>query len=432
MSGWTRDNRLQLLENGEVFFPRVFEAIRHAQAEVVLETFLWFEDDVGRQLMEALVDAAGRGVRVQVTVDGYGSPGFSSAFLERLTDAGVNVRSFDARPTIFRIRTNILCRLHRKIVVVDRQLAFVGGINFTEEHIRSFGAQSKQDYAVEVTGPVVGDIHEYCRFGNDVHAGSWRKRWRYWLRRFPRELKNPQEGAQVLFAIRDNEEHPTDIETMYRVGIRNAKKSIVIVNAYFFPGWRFIRDLRRAAERGVDVLLVMQGKPDRPVSVGAASIIYNDLLSMGIRIVRYTERPLHAKVAVIDDLWSTVGSSNLDPLSLGLNLEANLFVLDREFNATLRENIESLVSRSCEEVSAEGIPRKSLARRLLLTFGYHATRRMATWWRYVPWHEQRVLPMEAAAAPAWRRQFLPRSSNPSRSVRAAHDSREAAASRTDE
>src|SRR5690606_27123819 len=321
MSGWTRGNKLKLLENGEEFFPRVFQAIRDARQEVVLETFLWFEDAVGIQLLEALVHAAEKGVRVQVTADGYGSPGFTPGFLKRLTDAGASIHSFDPRPTLFRIRTNILCRLHRKIVIIDGEVAFVGGINFTEEHVRSFGDQSKQDYAVEVTGPVVRDIHEYCRFGRDVHSGSWRRRWRYWLRRFPRDVMHPEEGAQVLFAIRDNEEHPTDIETLYRVGIRNARKSIVIVNAYFFPGWRFIRDLRRAAERGVDVLLVMQGNPDRPVSVGAAVILYNVLLSMGIRIVRYTERPLHEKVAVIDDHWSTVGSSNLDPLSLGLNFE---------------------------------------------------------------------------------------------------------------
>jgi cardiolipin synthase len=398
MSGWTSGNRLRLLENGEEFFPRVFEAIWSARTEVVLETFLWFEDGVGRQLHEVLVEAAARGVRVRVTVDGYGSPRFSPGFLEQLTDAGVRIHSFDPRPTFFRIRTNILCRLHRKIIVIDRELAFVGGINFSEDHLRSFGARSKQDYAVEVAGPVVRDIHAFCAFGKDVHAGSWRRRWRYWLRRFPPEMKNPDEGAQVLFAIRDNDEHPTDIETMYRVGIRNAKKSIVIVNAYFFPGWRFIRDLRSAAERGVDVLLVMQGKPDRPLSVGAASILYNDLLSMGIRIVRYTERPLHGKVAVIDQRWSTVGSSNLDPLSLGLNLEANLFILDREFNAALRKSIDSLVNRSCEEVSADGIPRKSLARRLLLTFGYHVTRRMPTWWQHFPRHEQRVLPMQSSNA----------------------------------
>ena len=395
MSGWTRGNKLKLLENGEEFFPRVFQAIRDARQEVVLETFLWFEDAVGIQLLEALVHAAEKGVRVQVTADGYGSPGFTPGFLKRLTDAGASIHSFDPRPTLFRIRTNILCRLHRKIVIIDGEVAFVGGINFTEEHVRSFGDQSKQDYAVEVTGPVVRDIHEYCRFGRDVHSGSWRRRWRYWLRRFPRDVMHPEEGAQVLFAIRDNEEHPTDIETLYRVGIRNARKSIVIVNAYFFPGWRFIRDLRRAAERGVDVLLVMQGNPDRPVSVGAAAILYNDLLSMGIRIVRYTERPLHAKVAVIDDHWSTVGSSNLDPLSLGLNFEANLFILDREFNTELRQNLDALVRKSCEEVSAEEIPRKSLMRRMLLTFGYHVTRRMPTWWRHLPWHEQQIRPMEA-------------------------------------
>jgi cardiolipin synthase A/B len=403
VGGWTRGNRLRLLENGEEFFPRVFEAVRSAEHEVVLETFLWFEDSVGRQLLEALVDAANRGVRVYATVDGYGSPGFSEDFLKRLTDAGVSIHSFDPQPTFFRIRTNILCRLHRKIVVIDGRLAFVGGINFTEAQLRRSGALSKQDYAVEVTGPVVREIHAYCRFGRDLQPGSWRSRWRYWLRRFPREMANPSEGAQVLFVTRDNGEHPTDIETMYRVAIRNAQESIVIVNAYFFPGWRFIRDIRQAASRGVDVLLVMQGKPDRPVSVAAASVLYNDLLSMGIRIVRYTERPLHAKVAVIDDRWSTVGSSNLDPLSLGLNLEANLFVLDREFNAALRQSIDSLVSRACEPVSPDAIPKKSLLRRVLLTFGYHLTRRMPTWWRHVPWHEQQILPMQSSEAGAQKR-----------------------------
>jgi cardiolipin synthase len=398
MSGWTKGNGLRLLENGEEFFPRVFEAIKAARNEVVLETFLWFEDAIGDQLRDALVEVAGRGVRVQVLVDGYGAPKFSRDFLRRLTDAGVCIRSFDPQPTFLRIRTNILCRMHRKIVVIDGETAFVGGINFSEDHMRSFGAQSKQDYAVEVSGPVVKDIHQYCRFGHDVHSDSWRRRWRYWLRRFPREMMNPQESAQVLFAIRDNEQHPTDIETMYRVAIRNARDSIIIANAYFFPGYRFIRDLRRAVERGVDVVLILQGKPDRPVSVGAAAILFNDLLSMGVRIARYTERPMHSKVAVIDDRWATVGSSNLDPLSLGLNLEANLFILDPQFNAALRQNLEDLISRSGEELSVDGVPRKSALRRLVLTFGYHVTRRMPTWWRHVPYHEQRVLPLEPPEA----------------------------------
>lgn len=402
MSDWTSGNELRLLENGEEYFPRLLEAIDAARNDVLLETFIWLEDEVGRQLLEALVRAARRGVRIRCTVDGYGSPGFTGEFLGRLTEAGVRVDSFDPRPTLLRVRTNLLCRLHRKIVIIDRSVAFVGGINFCDDHLRSSGPESKQDYAVEVKGPVVDDIHEFCRYGRDVHGGAPWARWRYWLRRFPREMINPHENAQALFVYRDNEQHPTDIETMYRAGIRNAKSSIIIANAYFFPGYRFVRELRRAAERGVDVQLIMQGRPDRPLSVGAASILYDDLLSMGVRIWRYTERPLHAKVAVIDDHWATVGSSNLDPFSFGLNLEANLFVLDRQFNAALRGNLERLITESCTELTTADAPRRSALRRLILTFGYHLTRRMPTWGRRLPRHHQFVRPMQPSDGPPWK------------------------------
>lgn len=402
MSNWTSGNRLRLLENGEQLFPRLFEAIEGARREVLLETFIWLEDDVGRKLLEVLVRAARRGVEVHATVDGYGSPGFTPEFLKRLTSAGIRVDSFDPRPTFLRIRTNILCRLHRKIVVIDGAVAFVGGINFSADHLRTYGEQSKQDYAVEVEGPVVREIHRFCRDGADVNSEPPWRRWRYWLRRFPRRMMHPPEAAQALFVYRDNSGHPTDIETMYRLGIRNAKKSIIIANAYFFPGYRFIRDLRAAADRGVEIKLVMQGKPDRPLSVGAASILYDDLLSAGVRIFRYTERPLHAKVAVIDDHWATVGSSNLDPLSFGLNLEANLFVLDPAFNAALRANLHGLLERSCTEIAAGERPQRSALRRLVLTVGYHLTRRMPSWGRHVPYHEQRVLPMRATEGSPWK------------------------------
>lgn len=398
MSDWTSGNELRLLENGEELYPRIIEAIGGARAEVALETFIWMEDAVGRQLRDALVGAARRGVQVRVLVDGYGSPAFSAEFLDSLDSAGVRVDSFDPQPTFLSMRTNLLCRMHRKIVVVDGERAFVGGINFSEDHLRSFGERSKQDYAVEVTGPVVKDIHDYVRYRKDVHSGPPWKRLRHWLKRFPREMIEPGRDAQVLFVFRDNEQHPTDIETMYRAGIRSARKRIVIANAYFFPGYRFIRDLRGAARRGVEVSLVMQGRPDRPLSVWAASILYHDLLSMGVRIYRYTERALHGKVAVIDDRWATVGSSNLDPFSLGLNLEANLFVLDERFNADLRKNLDGLIENACEELTALGRPRQSALRRLVLTGAYHFMRRMPGWGSHLPYHEQRIQPLRPPAA----------------------------------
>lgn len=393
MSDWTSGNDLKLLENGEELYPRIFEALRGAREEVVLETFIWMDDEVGRRLRDALVEAAERGVQVRVLVDGYGSPAFSAEFLESLAAAGVHLDSFDPRPKFLAMRTNLLCRMHRKIVVIDAERAFVGGINYSDDHLRSFGELSKQDYAVEITGPVVKDIHDYCRYRKDVHSGPRWKRLRRWLRRFPREMINPGKDAQALFVFRDNQQHPTDIETMYRAGIRNARRRIVIANAYFFPGYRFIRDLRGAARRGVEVSLIMQGKPDRPVSVWAASILYDDLLSMGIRIFRYTERPLHGKVAIIDDRWATVGSSNLDPFSLGLNLEANLFVLDDRFNEDLQRNLDGLIENACAELKVNGRPRQSALRRLILTAAYHFMRRMPGWGGHLPRHEQLIQPL---------------------------------------
>lgn len=390
MSDWTSGNRLRLLENGEEFFPRVFEAIDSAREEVLLETFIWFEDEVGRRLQQALIAAAKRGVAVSTLVDGYGSPGFSEEFLTQLKEAGVRIDSFDPQPTLLRIRTNFLCRLHRKIVVVDARVAFVGGINFSAVHLRDHGDDSTQDYAVEVQGPVVPEIHRFVERRGHAHVAAPWERWRYWLRRFPREMAHPRGDAQVLFVCRDNEQHPTDIETMYRIGIRAARESIVIACAYFFPGYRFVRDLRAAVARGVDVRLILQGNPDQPFKVGAASILFDDLLSMGVRIFLYEERPLHAKVAVIDRHWATVGSSNLDPSSLGLNFEANLFILDEAFNAALRKSLGRLLADCCRELTPESAPRRSALRRMILTLGYHLTRRMPTWGRYVPYREQRV------------------------------------------
>jgi cardiolipin synthase len=359
----------------------------------LIETFIWFEDDIGTRFADKLIAAAKRGSRVRVTADGYGSPVFSSGFLRRLKDAGVQVRSFDPQPTFFSIRTNLLCRLHRKLAVIDNERAFVGGINISDEHLKAFGAASKQDYAVELRGPVVQDVRDCCTLGAAHQQGRWWRRWRYWLRRFPRELKRPEHGAKVLFAARDNDQHPTDIETLYRLAIHNAKRDVIIANAYFFPGFRFIRDLRRAAERGVDVKLIMQGNPDRPFAVGVTSILYDDLLAAGVKIYRYVERPLHAKVAVVDEHWSTVGSSNLDPTSLGLNYEANIFALDREFNASLRTSLERLISRSCREVTQGERPAARGARRALAAIAYHLTRRMPTWGRRWLNRGQRTSPM---------------------------------------
>ncbi|RPE03799.1 cardiolipin synthase ClsB [Candidatus Pantoea deserta] len=350
---WQEGNKLRLLENGEEFFPRVFGAIQRAERTVLLETFILFEDDVGNALHRELLAAAQRGVKIEVMVDGYGSPDLSDQFVNSLTAEGVRFIYYDPRPLVMGMRTNVFRRLHRKIVVVDETIAFVGGINFSAEHNTSYGPEAKQDYAVEVKGPIVANITAYVRQAMGSEAVT--RRW--WGGRSHRPAVNTTPGnAQVLFVYRDNDEHRDDIEKHYLDMLRTAKQDVIIANAYFFPGYRLLREMRSAAQRGVRVRLIVQGEPDMPIVKVGAELLYNYLVDAGVEVYEYIRRPLHGKVAIQDQQWSTVGSSNLDPLSLSLNLEANLIVYDRDFNQTLRDNLEGLLARDCQRVQEDRLP----------------------------------------------------------------------------
>jgi len=350
---WREGNSLRLLENGEEFFPRVFGAIQRAERSVMLETFILFEDEVGNALHRELLAAAQRGVKIEVMVDGYGSPDLSDKFVNSLTAEGVRFIYYDPRPLVMGMRTNVFRRLHRKIVVVDETVAFVGGINFSAEHNTSYGPEAKQDYAVEVKGPIVADITCYVREAMGSEAVT--RRW--WGGRSHRPAVNATPGnAQVLFVYRDNDEHRDDIEKHYLDMLRTAKEDVIIANAYFFPGYRLLREMRSAAQRGVRVRLIVQGEPDMPIVKVGAELLYNYLVDAGVEVYEYIRRPLHGKVAVQDRQWATVGSSNLDPLSLSLNLEANLIVYDRDFNQTLRDNLEQLLAKDCQRVQEDRLP----------------------------------------------------------------------------
>jgi cardiolipin synthase len=215
-------------------------------------------------------------------------------------------------------------------------------------------------------------------------------------------------SAETMFVTRDNTEHTADIERHYRIAIRAARRRIVIANAYFFPGYRLLHQLRRAARRGVDVCLILQGQPDMPIVKIGAGMLHHHLLRAGVRIFEYCERPMHTKVALTDDEWSTVGSSNLDPLSLALNLEANLVIRDRGFNRQLSERLDHLMQHNCKELHADQLnePRWWLLIRSFFVF--HLLRRFPAWAGWLPAHVPKLarahthLPesVEPAAEPA--------------------------------
>ncbi len=394
---WRDGNRISLLENGEQFFPRVFEAIDAARREVLLETFIWFDDVVGRALQAVLLRAAKRGVAIDVMVDGYGSPDLSPAFIGALTAAGVRFHLFDPRRKVFGFRTNLFRRMHRKIVVVDAERAFVGGINYAADHLLDYGAEAKQDYAAELEGPIVDDIHRFAR--SAIAPPGSNRRWRQ-REAGARPGSRPTRGtAQILFVTRDNRDHRDDIERHYRVAIRSARREVIIANAYFFPGYRLLRELRRAARRGVSVHLILQGQPDMPIVKIAAGLLYDYLLNSGVTIHEYLARPLHGKVALTDDEWATIGSSNLDPLSLSLNLEANVMVRDPGFNRQLRGSLQNLMAHHCERLGLADAPRRTLWRALVGAFVFHFLRRFPAWAGWLPAHAHRLTSLTPRASP---------------------------------
>jgi cardiolipin synthase len=385
--GWTSGNRLELLENGEDYFPAVIEAVAAARYEVLIESFILFEDKVGLALKAALVAAARRGVEIDVLIDDYGSPDLSPEFVADLVHAGVRLRVFDPAPRLFgRYRTNLFRRMHRKIVVVDGDLAFVGGINFSADHLGDYGPEAKQDFALRIRGPLVADIQAFAR-SQLKHDRAVRRR--------PIVTPPPAGRGEAMFVVRDNGRHRDDIERQYRAAIRTARREVIIANAYFFPGYRLLQALRRAARRGVKVRLILQGQPDMKFVKVAAGLLHAHLLPAGVEIHEYCRRPLHGKVAVIDDAWATVGSSNLDPLSLALNLEANVITRDPALISELRSRLERLMAEDCQPADVRQLERRGWWHGVLSALAYHVARWFPSWVGWMPAHRPVMRPLHA-------------------------------------
>ena len=384
---WRDGNSVELLINGEDFFARVFDAIRAAREEVLIETFIIFEDRVGEGLQQAVIEAASRGVRVIITVDDYGTSDLSTAFVSKMIEAGVQIQLFDPRPKLMGMRTNLFRRLHRKVVVIDGETSFMGGINYSVDHMADTGITAKQDYAVLVRGPIVADIY---RSTLSMLGPAVRKTFT------PLKPVTRQAGsARMLLAERDNRHHTTDIEEQYLLAMRNATQRITIANAYFFPSYRFLRELRNAARRGVKVTLILQGKPDMPFVRVCSRLTYTWLLREGVVIHEYKQRALHGKVALIDHEWSTVGSSNLDPLSLALNLEANLFIRDHALNQRLHEHLRDLAVAHSKQVNLKGLAKGQWWRAPMIFLSFHFLRHFPAIAGLFPVHGPRLKPLRA-------------------------------------
>ena len=339
---FTDGNAVSLLRNGGEYFPAIIAAIDAAHASVYLETYIFADDVSGRAVATALTRAVARGVDIRVVVDGFGTkPYLSESLALALVDGGVRLVRYREDVVAMNWNRARLRRLHRKLVIVDGVIAFVGGINIIDDQNTPGQTPPRIDFAVRVQGPLLEPI---------VAAAN--RLWRVLRVMTISDSSLPalnllpvtQSCGEVKakFVLRDNLRFRRKIENAYLAAMRVARDEVVIASAYFLPGIRFRRALLHAAGRGVQVTLILQSRVEIRLLSHATKALYGQLLAGGVRIVEYECSFLHAKVAVVDGWWATVGSSNIDPFSLLLAREANVVVRDNAFATSLRDELNRL------------------------------------------------------------------------------------------
>jgi cardiolipin synthase len=345
---YVANNDVKLLESGGTYFEALLAALDSAKEEILYETYIYAEDKTARAVTEALVRAARRGVKVRVLVDWFGTGNRVARRLgEEFARACVHYRMFNPW---FRRGT---ARSHRKIAVIDGATAFVGGINTNDDWLHDYAPYAKLsaprwDFAVRMRGPLVASIHRESQ-AQWLRAGHLNLKHRIDLFRELRKQPQPQ-GERPMragFVVRDNLRNRRTIQRAYLQALGRARKRVLMATPYFAPGAKFRHALAQAARRGVDVCLLI-GVGEFRMQDAVASSFYPQLLAAGVRIVEYRKTQLHAKVAVVDHDWATVGSSNCDGLSLFVNQEANVVVNDTGFASSMAAQIEAGI--------ADGVP----------------------------------------------------------------------------
>ncbi|NCT83652.1 MAG: cardiolipin synthase ClsB [Comamonadaceae bacterium] len=383
--GFVGGNRVELLRGGDQLFPRMQAAIARAHRDIWLATYIFHHDETSLALADALLAADRRGVRVRLVVDGFGSGASIATLQQRFAGSGVALAVFRPMDRWWRwLQPGQLRRLHHKLCVVDGEQAFVGGINVIDDRLDLHHGRTelpRLDFAVQLSGGLVEQVAQSVR---SIWSRAWlgrdfddalldyvplRRRFGLWLTqlwRGPQRLVRPPARLRPIcaaFVQRDNLRRRRTIEHAYTEAIRGARASVDLVCPYFYPGQRIRHALHEAARRGVRVRLLLQGKLDYRLAGWAAEALYADLLGHGVEIYEYTPAFLHAKVAVVDGQWATVGSSNIDPLSLLVNLEANVVVEDGDFARRLAAEIEAALAVSARVGKRGGMGLRAMLRR---------------------------------------------------------------------
>ena len=353
-------NKVTLLFDGPATMREMMAAARVATSSINLETYIFDQDEIGNEFANVLIDKQRQGVAVNVMVDAVGALATPAAFFDRMRQAGIRVLIFNpVNPAKARGKWELNNRNHRKLMVVDGKVAFTGGINISSTYANSslFRSRQKPD---QVDGDKVGWRDTHVKIEGPAVAPL---QWSFidlWVQQEGGELPQAEyfptltpAGDKIIRVLASDPDHESDIYKALVVAISEAKKTIHITSAYFVPDQQIVDALIAAAQRGVDVKLVLPGVSDHSLIRYAGQAFYDQLLAGGVHIFELQIAVLHAKTAVIDGGWSTIGSANIDRRSFIHNYELNVVVMDpafgsameSAFNEDLRDSKEVLLSR---------------------------------------------------------------------------------------
>ncbi len=343
---------IELLQSGENFFAACEKSIDEAQQYIHFQTYIVDDDETGRRIVNALIRAAQRGVKIYFLLDAYGGTSFSKDLVKKIEDAGILFRWFS--PGLITNGFQLSLRLHHKVLLTDGNTAIIGGMNIADRYHGKSGARPWLDFAIMLKGPECAHVLFILK--------------RLWNKAFISKKERARERVHHVFRYEENiklkvlqnnwSRNKIEILKSYRSAIKHAQFRMIIFGSYFLPGRNERRLLRNASRRGVDIKIVLSAESDAPVFSRATNFLYDFILRNNIKIYEYLPSNLHAKVAIVDGRWSTIGSYNMNHLSDYGSVETNVDILDEEFVSGFENLLNKILINDCRQVTFEDYSRR--------------------------------------------------------------------------
>lgn len=346
LSGYLPHNHIKLIKGGSEYFELLERMIREARHTVYVQVYIFDEDETGKRIAHALIEAAQRNVDVYVLLDAYASQGLSGDFVDRLKKAGIHFRWFD--PLLKSKHFYFGRRLHHKVIVTDTSRSLVGGMNISDRYNDTVHNSAWLDWALYAEGEVAAELEKVCRRMAKVRRKKNESEAKA-------SLPDSRSGDQYPVRIRINDwvRRKMEITRSYLEMFRDASSHIIIMSPYFIPGYHFRRRIKQATRRGVKVQVILAGISDIAIAKHAERFVYRWLLKNKVEIYEYQKNVLHGKVATFDRKWATIGSYNVNNLSTYVSVELNLDVNHEQFATHVEQRLRSIIEKDCVRITED-------------------------------------------------------------------------------